>query len=240
MDNPFGSNVPSIPPLDIKTRRVILNNGQMYEALTYEEYAKLPQELLDSSHIGVIVTDKNDINKEICLPYRGEYSGRPINPGIYSAGCIDFEVLPNEATKIDYIPKGDIQISSNESMEEVLEKQKEYRQIGNSMLINDTDNVTRFEIAENDQPAMRLLKMALNQKAINIDDYAGRFGDNFPNDKRQLKNNNVTLNILSRFCDKCDMELLLTIQDANSDVPNPMGTPITLSITDAYRGEDNN
>jgi hypothetical protein len=81
---------------------------------------------------------------------------------------------------------------------------------------------------------MRALKMALNAKHIDIDKYAGRFGENFPNDKRQLKNNNATLKIIKRFCENCDMEAFLTFRDKSDDVPNPMGTEIVVSLTDNY------
>ena len=88
---------------------------------------------------------------------------------------------------------------------------------------------------------MRALKMALNAKNIDIDRYAGRFGENFPNDKRQLKNGSATLKIIKRFCDNCDVEAVLTFKDRSPDVPNPMNTEITVSLTDfVYDDEDEN
>ena len=80
--------------------------------------------------------------------------------------------------------------------------------------------------------------MALNAKNIDIDKYAARFGDNYPNDKRQLKNSNATLKIIKRFCENCGMEAILTFRDKNPDVPNPMNTEITVSLTDEIDEED--
>ena len=76
----------------------------------------------------------------------------------------------------------------------------------------------------------------MKKKSIDIEKYAGRFRDNFPNDKRQLKNTSATLNILKRFCKCMDMEALLTLRDKNPNVPNPIGEEITVSLTD---GTDN-
>jgi hypothetical protein len=80
--------------------------------------------------------------------------------------------------------------------------------------------------------------MALNEKNMDLDKYAGRFSQNFPNDKRQLKNTSVTLHILKRFCANMDMEALLTIRDKSPDVPNPIGKEITVSLTDEFVDDD--
>ena len=79
--------------------------------------------------------------------------------------------------------------------------------------------------------------MALNAKHIDIDKYAGRFGENFPNDKRQLKNNNATLKIIKRFCENCDMEAILIFKDKNPDVPNPMNKEVVVSLTEPVSDE---
>ena len=78
---------------------------------------------------------------------------------------------------------------------------------------------------------MVALKMALNSKHIDIDKYAGRFGDNYPNDKRQLKLESATLKIIKRFCENCDMDAILILKDKDENVPNPMGKEIKVSLT---------
>ena len=92
--------------------------------------------------------------------------------------------------------------------------------------ITSPDNITTFPISSDDQPEMKALKLALNAKHIDFDKYAPRFGSNFPNDKRQLKNPSATLNIIKRFCDNCDMECELVFKDKNTGVPNPMNKEI--------------
>jgi hypothetical protein len=64
-----------------------------------------------------------------------------------------------------------------------------------------------------------------------IGKYNQRFGQNFPNDKRQLKNSSVTLKIIDRYCDNLDMEAILTIRDREPGVPNPINRPISISLT---------
>ena len=58
-----------------------------------------------------------------------------------------------------------------------------------------------------------------------------RFGQNFPNDKRQLKNSSVTLKITQRYCDNLDMEAILTIRNKSDDVPNPLKSPVSISLS---------
>ena len=74
--------------------------------------------------------------------------------------------------------------------------------------------------------------MLINSKHFDIDKYASRFGDNFPNDKRQLKSVSATLNIIKRFCSNCDMEAILILRDKNPNVPNPMNREVAISLTE--------
>ena len=99
------------------------------------------------------------------------------------------------------------------------------------------DNVTNIPIRETDHPEMVALKLALNAKHIDIDKYAGRFGDNYPNDKRQLKSSSATVKIIKRFCKNCDMEAILTFKDKSPDVPNPMNKEISVSLTEPFDDE---
>ena len=82
-----------------------------------------------------------------------------------------------------------------------------------------------------------LHKVCYNEKHIDIDKYSNRFGSNYPNDKRQLRNNQVTLNIIKRFCKNMDMEALLIIRNKSEDVPNPLSKDIVVSLTDGYLDE---
>ena len=223
----------NIAPLNVKLKRCIIG-GQMYDLVSYDDY--IEQEPMRSNSTAIMEEYKGD---NIVLPYRGKFSGQQVLPGIYNAGCIDFCVYPDENMTSQYIPYKIIDINNTMAMKDILEKEDVMARLDEPW-ITSPDNITKFPINDADQPEMVCLKTALNEKEIDFDKYSPRFGDNFPNDKRQLKNNGATLNIIKRFCEKCDMEAILTLRDKNQNVPNPIGREISVSLTEDYFGEDDN
>jgi hypothetical protein len=223
-----------IKPLDTKISRCVIN-GQILDIMTYDEYSKNPQ--LHNSSVAII--EELEDSEKIVLPYRGkcDNANPPSSPGIYNAGCIDFCVYPNESVKNQYIPDKIIELDNHTAMKDILEKEEVMSRL-NEPWITSPDNITSFPICQEDKPEMKCLKSALNEKHIDFDKYSVRFGQNFPNDKRQLKNNSATLNIIKRFCDKCDMEAILVLRDKNPNVPNPIGKEISVSLTDDYVDDD--
>ena len=222
-----------IPPLKVSITKAAIN-GQVVDVVDYDEY---------SSHIDCY-SGRNDVaipvdmkGKEILLPVKGRYSSNVTLPGVYNAGCVDFLIYPDEAFAERYMPKDFISMSNTDDIRELIKNGDAARKL-DEPFITSPDSITCIPIKETDQPEMKGLKMALNAKNIDIDKYAARFGDNYPNDKRQLKNSNATLKIIKRFCENCDMEAILTFRDKNPDVPNPMNTEITVSLTDEIDEED--
>ena len=217
-------NINDIAPLNISIKRGVVD-GQLYEIHEYEEFAKIKDPVGS-----VAILEKID-NQDIVLPYRGKYNGQQSTPGVYNAGCIDFVIKPTEDQMEHYLPKKIVEISNTSSMKEIMESRDVISRMSEPW-ITTPDNITTFNIVEEDQPEMRCLKTAINCKQIDFDKYSSRFGDNYPNDKRQLKNNSVTLTMAKRFCDKLDMEAILILRDKNLDVPNPMNKEIRVSLTD--------
>ena len=222
-----------IPPLKVSITKAAIN-GQVVDVVDYDEY---------SNHIDCY-SGRNDVaipvdmrGREILLPVKGTYSSNVTLPGVYNAGCVDFLIYPDEAFAERYIPKDFISMSNTDDIRELIKNGDAARKL-DEPFITSPDSITCIPIKETDQPEMKGLKMALNAKNIDIDKYAARFGDNYPNDKRQLKNSNATLKIIKRFCENCDMEAILTFRDKNPDVPNPMNTEITVSLTDEIDEED--
>ena len=209
-------------------------NGQVYDVISYDEYGKNFDMYNGRTDVAV---SANCRGKDIILPIKGKYSGNPISPGVYDAGCVDFFNYPDETTIERYVPTNTVHMSNREDIGNLI-KSGEIAKRLDEPFITTPDNITNIPIKETDQPEMVALKTALNSKHIDIDKYAGRFGDNYPNDKRQLKNSNATLKIIKRFCENCDMEAILTFRDKNPDVPNPMNTEITVSLTDDIDEED--
>ena len=222
-----------IPPLKVSITKAAIN-GQVVDVVDYDEY---------SNHIDCY-SGRNDVaipvdmrGREILLPIKGRYSSNVTLPGVYNAGCVDFLIYPDEAFVERYMPKDFISMSNTDDIKELIKNGDAARKL-DEPFITSPDSITCIPIKETDQPEMKGLKMALNAKNIDIDKYAARFGDNYPNDKRQLKNSNATLKIIKRFCENCDMEAILTFRDKNPDVPNPMNTEITVSLTDEIDEED--
>lgn len=214
-----------IQPLNISVTRAPIN-GHMYYVYDYQSYVE-NQELVKAEKSAVIIERDG---KKYYMPYKGEYESQ-ISPGIYDAGAVDFVIYPEEAIEESYMPKDIINYSNTDSAKEILNKQKMINKLSEPWITN-PDNITKFNIHPDDQPEMVGLKMAMNAKEMDFDKYANRFGDNFPNDKRQMKNHKATLNIIERFAEKCDFDVLLTFRDKRPNVPNPMGKEITVSLTD--------
>lgn len=219
-----------IKPLNIHVLKAV-TNGQVYDVMSYDEYGKLKE-----IPKGVAILEEYNALK-VLLPVKGEYTGQII-PGVYSSGAVDFVVYPtNQSQMEEYMPTKIVDISNTNSMKEILQKEETLTRLAEPWITN-PDNITKFPINEDDQPEMKCLKSALNSKNMDFDKYAPRFGENFPNDKRQLKNSSATLNIIKRFCEKCDMEAILVLKDKKPDVPNPIGKEISVSLTDNYCSDE--
>ena len=98
------------------------------------------------------------------------------------------------------------------------------------------ENIYRPPLLPTDTPAMRGLKEAMIAKNFDLDMYQDRFGVNYPNDKRQMNKDDITLKMLRRMASKTDIEVTITYRDKSPDVPNPIGREITVNIT----GDNNN
>ncbi|MBR6289159.1 MAG: hypothetical protein IKR19_07490 [Acholeplasmatales bacterium] len=222
-------------PINVHVEKASVE-GKVYDVLDYNEYAEHFENNKERSDIAI----KEEYNGQtLVLPYRGKYpAGGPISPGIYRAGSVDFIKRPDREYIHNFIPNKIVSMSNMSDIRDILKEAEEARKLDEPYLTS-PDNITTIKIGEDDQPEMRALKMAINAKHIDLDKYAGRFGANFPNDKRQLKGNNITLNIIKRYCENCDMEAILTLKDSRADVPNPIGKEITVSLTDVVPSDDN-
>lgn len=230
-------NLGVLPPIDISVTRAAIN-GQTFDIVEYEKY----RESFDSyfGRGNVAIPFEQPDGRTMILPLKGKYNpSTSLSPGVYNAGCVDFVVKPEESFVERYIPDPEsiICMSNTDDIRELILKGDIVKKL-DEPFITTPDNITNIPINQNDQPEMVCLKKALNAKKIDIDKYAARFGDNFPNDKRQLKSKSATLNIIKRYCANCDMEAILTLRDAGPNVPNPMNTEITVSLTSLNTEED--
>ncbi len=222
-----------IPALNVTITKAAIN-GQVVDVVSYDDYVKNIDCYAGRTDVAIPTKMKD---KDILLPVKGDYSPNVTLPGVYNAGCVDFLVYPEEDFAERYAAKDFISMSSSDGIKELIKKGDAARKL-DEPFITSPDCITNIPVKDTDQPEMRGLKMALNAKNIDIDKYAARFGDNYPNDKRQLKNSNATLKIIKRFCENCDMEALLIFKDKSADVPNPMNREIVVSLTDEIDEED--
>ena len=90
-------------------------------------------------------------------------------------------------------------------------------------ILTDADSIFCPTISNNDSPEMAAFKEAIIAKHIDINKYASRFGENFLNDKRILRTNNITMNKLVSMCKKLDIEAELILRDSKTCQANKMG-----------------
>ena len=220
-----------IPKLNITVTKAA-TNGQVVDVVDYDDFNTNKNLYNERTDIAIPVTTKT--GSDILLPVRGDYPTNgsvPITPGIYKAGCVDFVIEPDPAFVDRYTPRNMITMSNNDDIKDLIIAEERSKKL-DEPFITSPDNITNIPVKESDQPEMIALKTAINLKNTDVDNYAGRFGSNYPNDKRQLKGDSATLNIIKRYCKNMDMEAILTFRDANPDVPNPMGREVTISLTD--------
>lgn len=222
-------------PLNIHSKRCVMN-GVMMNIMSYDDYAKSSKFADSSTGIERVTTS----GKTIVLPYKGNLPSNistPTVPGIYNMGPVDMVVMPNTEEEDDYVPTKVVEFDNTDGIRKVLESQAQLSKLAEPWITN-PDNVTFVSIGESDRPEVIGLKTAINEKHIDIDKYAGRFGENFPNDKRQLRNESMTLKMVERFGNNLDMEVVLVFRDKNPNVPNPIGREISVSLTDGYSNDD--
>lgn len=184
--------------------------------------------LYKTGYVGIQVEKDNE---QYVLPYKQsiQYTQDINKPGVYPLGNVgEVIVLPED--DIDYYQPEIIDFSDTKSIEEYITKQGRLKNIEKEILTTQ-DNIFKPPVGENDTAEMKALKLAIAQKNIDIDKYASRFGENFPNDKRKMKDDKISLLLLKRIGEALDMNIQIKISDANPNVPNPMGNPIVVQLT---------
>lgn len=213
--------------------------GKMVDVVSIEDLQTNPQ-LYATGSVAVEVESADKVN--YILPYRPNVNLQPgadVKPGVYNLGSVgNIIYYPDQEDIEEYQPEV-IDLSNSKSMEEFISKQGKLKEIEKEILTTQ-DDIFRPIITDDDTPEMRALKTAVIQKHIDLDKYADRFGENYPNDKRKFKDNSISLMLLKRFGENLDMNIEIKISDANPNVPNPMGNPIVIQLTNpGVSGDDN-
>ena len=204
-------------------------DGKLYGVTTLEAFSK-NQELYNNYYTAV---EMHIAGEHLVLPVRSPLDNKP---GLYNHYPIYDIIRPKEDDK-QYQYSSVIDMSDATIIDDLLEKQDQVRDIERDILTS-PDDITVPNISNLDTPEMRGLKEAIKEKKIDINKYEERFGSNFANDKRLLKQHSITNKMLKRMLQNLDMKATIIIEDAGPDVPNPIGKPIRVDILGS--GDDEN
>lgn len=153
-------------------------------------------------------------------------------PGVYyEKGAMVADIVkPSPNNEAMYSEDRVIDFSKAKDIGELIEKNELIRNIQNDLMVSGKDNIFCLNISQADTPEMRALKTAINAKQVDKKAYEDKF-DQFQNDMRLLKGNSITLSKLIGICNGFDISCTITLRD-KPDAANPMGTEITLDLTE--------
>ena len=197
----------------------------LYDVITYDEFCKnRPLYMRYPDSVAIMGGDG------FVYPIRNPNSD--FRPGMYPFGFgMDWFKPPMSKYEMqDYSQSNVIDFSESKNFRDVIANQERLNREERSILTT-INSLTIPTIQDSDKPAMVALKEAIIAKHIDLDSYDYRFGQsNFPNDKRLLKKDSISLKKLVAYCNALDIKATLTLQDSNPDVPNPMGKDITCEL----------
>lgn len=206
-------------------------DGRLVDVLSFERLEET-KELYTSTNTAAGIEVKTSKGEEFILPFRDTASINGGKPGVYTCGNVGYMIkYPDQRDKDKYKPEV-IDFHNVDTIQDFIDKQDRVRDAERELLCT-PDNIYKPVVKETDAPEMKALKQAICAKNIDIDKYADRFGENFPNDKRKLKDDKISLFLLKRMGECLDMNIDLIISDKNPDVPNPIGAPIRVSLTES-------
>ena len=204
----------------------------LYDVITYPDFTRGRDVYMKYWESVAIIGDDGYV-----YPIRNpQYDNRP---GLYPLGLgMDWFKGPMSTYEMrEYSTANIIDFNDAKSFRDVIEMQNRLNQEERSILTT-INQLTIPTIQDNDEPAMVALKEAIIAKHIDLDSYDYRFGEsNFPNDKRLLKKESISLKKLIAYCNALDINATLTLSDLNPDVPNPMGKDIVYSLNHDYDHE---
>lgn len=205
----------------------------LYDVVTYDEFCRnRPLYMRYPDSVAVMGGDG------FVYPIRNPASD--FRPGMYPMGYgMDWFKQPMSKYEMqDYSQANVIDFSESKNFRDVIANQDRLNKEERSILTT-INSLTVPTIQDSDEPAMVALKEAIIAKHIDLDSYDYRFGQsNFPNDKRLLKKDSISLKKLVAYCNALDITATLTLKDANPDVPNPMGKEITYDLNNTITDGD--
>ena len=205
-------------------------NGKHSNVYTVDQFVS-DKDFVVSDESAVVEINNGD--QSVMLPIRTNVTMD--RPGLYVGQGVHFVRFPETAEeRTEYIPSEDriVDYSKIKNMQTLLDKKEQQNKAVNQYVETDINggNIFKPKLMEEDSAEMRGLKHCILQKHIELEKYAERFGANFPNDKRKLRDTEITSYLLKRMCNNLDLEVDIVFRDRSSDVPNPMNKTVTINM----------
>lgn len=153
------------------------------------------------------------------------------NHGIYLINNWGYRLVVNDPDgNYDIDKYSVIDFNNISSMVEMYEKNNQLNTIIKETLIPDKeDDIYYHEIQNNESNLMKALQMFLNSKQINPLRYSSRFA-NYPNTIRILNKDRISIDKFMEFINNMDAKATIIIDNKDSDVANPIPSPITMEL----------
>lgn len=199
------------------TKKIINIEGKIYD-VSYADLMNGDRRKLDKTKAYVV--------NGFAIPYRGKTKDGDVSEvGIYKLGKDDLiiELPKTDDERNTYSEDNIIPLSPDEIYKNLKVAISNVYDVS-----TDIENVKKFEIHDNDNALMYLVKMANNLKEIDIAEYKVRFEDqgDFSNKTRPLKkSHNLTFDLFVYLCNVLDLEWSITVKDRDGCL-NPMNKEI--------------
>lgn len=215
------------------SKRFALIGGRNMSVFDIDQITEDKSSFIEDDQQSAVIINRD--GSDVILPVRTGTSFE--KPGYYISPNNPFGFIRYPETQEEkqmYIPDEDciVDFTKQKTIQSQLEKLDKMNNIMNQYLETPTDgsNTFRPPLSDLDSAEMRGLKQSIIAKNIDMDKYAERFGPNYPNDKRKMKDSSITSFLLKRACKNLDISVDLVFRDASSNVPNPMGKTITINM----------
>jgi hypothetical protein len=204
-------------------------DGKIYDVVTDTEYRN-NSNMYNASETCIVMGD-------YILPVRSSRDSTNM-VGYYPGQFIDRFVMPSCEQKNIYSTDNIVDFKNVANISDMIAAQEKLNMQQNEFLVS-SDNIFKPNIDPiNDQPLAIALKQAVIDKNIDINKYAHRFGPDFNNDRRKFGQSSISINKFTSIASKLDLKATIIIEDANPNVPNPMGHKIVVDLIDTNGGDE--
>lgn len=202
-------------------------NGNMYDVTTPENYRKNPDLYNNKSAV--------ELDGYVYPIRNGNYN--PDMIGYYPGVVYDKYSIPTNEEEANIFSTDHMaNFNSVTKLQELVTEQNKIN-TDQMLYLSTPDNIFRPVIDDiKDEPLMIGLKEAIIAKEIDINKYQSKFKQ-FSNDRRKFNGHKISLDKAVSTAQSLDMKITAVIEDANPNVPNPIGRKIVIDLTPGSEDE---